>query len=697
MVLALFFQNLSFLSLLLPLLAIPLLIHILNKKFPRLIPFPNIQMIKESAAQRSKLFKMRHIILLILRTAALLLLILCFLKPIQEMFGFDAKKNGERSVVIILDQSMSMSSTNGGLSSAQKSIIELEKIIDSLDAQDEVNLVTLEKNPRVCFRQMNTNHGELLSFARTLKPGITNGEVTRSINMSSSLLKKSKAPKKEIFFISDFQRSNWGKAEFTSVPEDIKMFFIDVAPKSSDNKAILSASVLNSTIIAGDEIILDVKIGNFSNSAYEDRLEVSVNGGNEYYQDFKASPWSIMGTKISVPVHATGIHEVKLSIKADDLPQDNSFYISLKALDKEEVLILTDEEDDPTQANFFLSSALNPYSENKGSLMPRLINTESLSPIHLASTGKVFITGIQHLYQSNAKTLVEFMNKGGSVLYYMDSSYDADNLKTLQKEIPSELPFTAGTKQSSKHIPGGSLKIRSGSFNSKFLKLFSGKQKQQLAGIDFYEYYHTRATGKGKVLLKFAEGTPAMGSCRVGLGQLILCNFSLREHGSNLAGKRLFPAWVHELNRQMSKENRKLEHFEAGDSVKAEVWFSEMSGNTFLKPDLTPLKVKTSRVNDDRLLVSFTPESTGHYKLNRDNRILYSFPVNCSAEEADLRKIDASELPSRTNGAAFALSGAEPYEMLNQGQPVYHWFLIAVLGLLTLELFFFQIFRRLSV
>ncbi|MCM8542046.1 MAG: VWA domain-containing protein [Lentisphaeraceae bacterium] len=696
MVLALFFQNLSFLGILLPLLAIPLAIHILNKKFPRLIPFSNIQMIKESAAQRSKLFKMRHIILLLLRTLALLLLIFCFLKPIQELFGFDAKTKGERSVVIILDQSLSMNTTNGGLSSAQKSIIELEKIIDSLEANDEVNLVTLEKTPRVCFRQMNTNHGELLSFARSIKPGITNGEVTRSITMSSSLLKKSEAPKKEIFFISDFQRSNWGKAEFTSVPKDVKMFFIDVSPKSSDNKAILSASVLNSTIIAGDEIILDVKIGNFSDKNYEDRLEVSVNGGNEYYQDFKIAPWSIISTKISVPVHSTGIHEVKLSIKPDDLPQDNSFYVSLKALDKEEVLIITDEEDDPSQANFFLSSALNPYAENKGALMPRLINTDSLSPIHLASTGKVFITGIHNLSQSNAKVLTEFMNKGGSVLYYMDGNYDSDNLKTLQKELPSQLPFSAGLKQNSENIPGGSLKIRSGSFNSKFLKLFSGKQKQQLASIDFYEYYHTRATGTGKTLLKFAEGTPAMGSCRVGLGQLLLCNFSLREHGSNLAGKRLFPAWIHELNRQMSKENRKLEHYEAGEPIKTEVWFSEMSGNTFLKPDQTPLKVKSSRVNDDRLLISFTPTFTGHYNLKRNAQLLYSFPVNCSSEEADLRKIDAKELPSRTNGAAFALSGAEPYDMLNQGRPVYHWFLITVLSLLTLELFFFQLFRRLS-
>ena len=696
MIAALFFQNLSWLFSLLPLLAIPVVIHLLNKKFPKVIPFPNIEMIKKSAAQRSKLFKMRHLILLLLRTLALALLILCFLKPFQKMFGFDPDKKGERAVIIILDQSLSMNYKGGGISSGQRANIELEKIIDSLDSSDLVNLVTLEKVPRLCFRQLNNNHGELLSFARSLKPGITSGDVSRAISMASSQIKKTEAPKKEIFFISDFQRSNWGRADFNNIPKDTRLFFVDVSSKILSNKAILSASVLNSTVIAGDEITLDVKLANYSEEKYEDRLEVSVNNNNEFYQDFKIAPWSVISTKVTIPVPSKGIHELKMSIKEDDLPHDNSFYISLNALDKEEVLIVTDEEESPTEANFFLSSALNPYTEGKGALMPRTITSENLSPIHLATSTKIFISGIQRLSSDKARILVDFMSKGGSILYYMDGIFDADNIKILEKEMPTEMPFHAGPKQTAKNIPGGSIKIRSGSFNSKFLKLFAGRQKSQLAAIDFYEYYHTRATGQGKILLKFAEGTPAMGSCRVGLGQLLICNFSLREMGSNLAGKRLFPAWVHELNRQLSRENRKLVHYEAGESVKSEVWFHEMSGNTFIKPDKTPLKVKSSRINDDRLLISFKPESIGHYNLQKDGSLLYSFPVNASDDESDLRKIDLGDLPSRSQGAAYSLSGTDTYETLNQGRPVYHWFLLGALAFLTLELFFFNLFRRLS-
>lgn len=696
MIAALFFQNFSWLFVLLPLLAIPLAIHLLNKKFPRLIPFPNIEMIKKSAAQRSKLFKMRHIILLLLRTLALALLILCFLKPFQKLFGFDPDKKGERAVIIILDQSLSMNYNGGGISSGQRANIELEKIIDSLDSSDLVNLVTLEKVPRLCFRQLNDNHSELLSFARSLKPGITSADVSRAISMASSQIKKSDAPRKEIFFISDFQRSNWGRADFTNIPQDSRLFFVDVSSKISNNKAILSASVLNSTVIAGDDITLDIKLANFSDEKYEDRLELSLNSGNEFYQEFKIAPWSIISTKVTIPVPAKGIHELKLSLKPDDLPHDNSFFVSLNALDKEEVLIVTDEEESPAEANFFLSSALNPYSEGKGSLMPRKITTENLSPIHLAVSSKIFISGIQRLSPDKARILVDFMSRGGSILYYMDGVYDADNLKILEKEMPSEMPFHAGSKQNSKNIPGGSIKIRSGSFNSKFLKLFAGRQKNQLAAVDFYEYYHTRATGQGKILLKFAEGTPAMGSCRIGLGQLLICNFSLREMGSNLAGKRLFPAWVHELNRQLSRENRKLVHYEAGETVKSEVWFHEMSGNTFLKPDNTPLKVNSSRINDERLLISFNPEMNGHYHLKKNGSLLYSFPVNSSDDESDLRTIDLKDLPTRSQGAAYSLSGADTYETLNKGRPVYHWFLLAAVAFLTLELFFFNLFRRLS-
>ena len=68
-------------------MAVPLAIHLLNRKFPRVIQFPNVENVKKALAQRSKWFRMRHLIMLLLRTLALILLVLVFLKPLAGVFG----------------------------------------------------------------------------------------------------------------------------------------------------------------------------------------------------------------------------------------------------------------------------------------------------------------------------------------------------------------------------------------------------------------------------------------------------------------------------------------------------------------------------------------------------------------------------------------------------------------------------------
>ena len=79
-------------AVLIPLAALPLVIHLLNKGFPRHFKFPSIELIKQTMAQRSTLHRWRHWILLLLRTAFLLLLLLAFLQPVFKRFGADPRQ-----------------------------------------------------------------------------------------------------------------------------------------------------------------------------------------------------------------------------------------------------------------------------------------------------------------------------------------------------------------------------------------------------------------------------------------------------------------------------------------------------------------------------------------------------------------------------------------------------------------------------
>jgi hypothetical protein len=169
------------------------------------------------------------------------------------------------------------------------------------------------------------------------------------------------------------------------------------------------------------------------------------------------------------------------------------------------------------------------------------------------------------------------------------------------------------------------------------------ENRQNLALLEFYDYYQASATGAGSVLLAYAEESPAMAALHHGLGTLLLLNFSAGELSSNLARQRLFPAWVQDLVKALSADEPAPASYTIGETLHTEVWRSEMRDQDFRAPSGAPLTVRR-QLTGERYAVSFTPDQLGFYTLGAP-RPLYAFGINTSPDEADLRPIDKDALP----------------------------------------------------
>jgi hypothetical protein len=131
---------------LIALAGLPLVIHILNKRFPRLFEFPTIKHLRETVAQRSRLFRWRHLILLALATLFIIALLLAFLKPVLPKFGSSAAKKINRTVLIMIDHSLSMEHQSGGLNARQRATSEADKILSTLGPDDLVNVLSVGRS-----------------------------------------------------------------------------------------------------------------------------------------------------------------------------------------------------------------------------------------------------------------------------------------------------------------------------------------------------------------------------------------------------------------------------------------------------------------------------------------------------------------------------------------------------------------------
>jgi hypothetical protein len=470
---------------------------------------------------------------------------------------------------------------------------------------------------------------------------------------------------------------------------------VDVGPTRRDNRGILDARFAPTQLLAGDTVPLEISVGNFAGEAFAGRVTVGVDQRYTFDQEVSIAPWSEGKVTVPVSVGGPGLHLCEVRLPADALDLDNHFRLTLAVQEKEEVLIVTDGPADQKSGAYFLKTALNPFANEAGSLLPRIISSRELSAIRLAGVRKMFFTKLNRLNDESCAAVGKFIFQGGGLICFLDGTADAENLAALEKVIGAgTMPLRLAHRHAATNVTSGAQQVVRGDFKSRYLKLFQGAIRQNLALLEFYDYYQAGATSAGGVLLAYGDDSPALAALHHGLGTMLLLNFSADEISSNLARQRLFPAWMQELVKAVAAEEPAPAAHTFGETVHTEVWRHEMRDQDFISPAGAAVTVKREPAGE-RYAVTFTPDQLGFYTLGSP-RPLYAFGINTNPEEADLRPIDKDVLPREfaAEREAHFVAGAADFEELAKGRPAFHWFILAGLGLLLVESGFQFALRR---
>ncbi len=696
------FLNPTLLAALAPFVALPLVIHLFNRRFPLTLAFPDIERLRRAMSERSRLARWRHWVMTLLRTLAVAAALLAFLKPVQPRFGSDpaprSDASGGRRVLLLVDRSLSLQHSGSGTSAARTLVAEAGKILSSLGGNDRVNVVLAGVRPQALLPEFSVRHEEVRAALAALPPSYERADVPQALALAGSLLQGAGgAP--EIFVLSDFQRSNWVEAGFRALPQGGRVFFVDVTDgRPRPNRALLSVAPSTTRVSAGERVRVEVSAGNFTAAPVTLPVEAIVSGSLSAQGEIRAAPWSTGRTVIELPAPGEGLHAVRVRLPSDDLPADDERHFTLEVRRRQDVLVLCDQP--ASAAARLIASALDPWEDHSGPFAPRIVSTREVTAAQLAAASRLVLTGVNAFEAAMASQIAAFVEHGGGVVWFLDGAFDAGNLLAVEGAAgQNTMPFHLAGRLSTENLPGGVQKIARGDFQSRFLRLFRGTNRQALGLLDFYAIQRAVATGQGTVLLSYSDGTPALATAEIGLGTALLCNFSVDETTGNLARQRLFPAWMHDLVRHLSPEDPAEQTPEVGSTLTADVWQKDAAAQPVTGPDGQPVSVQ-SAVDGPRATLSLAAARPGIYSLRAAEGLAWAQAVNVSAEEADLRSIDTAELSSRaalaTAGEGHFVKGADDYAELATGRPLFHWFVLALAALLALEMLLFRPFQRLA-
>ncbi len=685
-----------------PLVLLPLAVHLLNRKFPVKLMFPDIERIRRSLAGRSRVAKWRHLILLLLRTAAIALILLAFLGPRLPRFGSENAQRAEapgRRVLLIADRSLSMEHQGGTQPSAAKGLlIEVGKILATLKGSDVVNAILASRQPEALLPDFTSAHNQVQTGLSALPRSMERADMVKAFALAGTMLGE-KAGGAEVYVLSDFQRSGWADIAFGGIPEGVRLFFVDTSGGTREraNTALLRVTPSAGVTSARETVRLDITAANYGPVGTTLPLEAIVDGRLTTPGQVTIGAWSTVRTSLEIPGLEEGIHGIEVRTPEDQLAADNRRWVRVDVREREEILVLSDSVGDDSGATF-VAAALDPWDGASGPFIVRQATTSEVTAQEIGAASRIVLTGTKRLGGDFVQRLAAFLEQGGGVLWFLDGQNDAANLMELDRSAGgSFVPFHFAGSLTTEDLGGAPLQLARGDFDSRFLRLFRGAGRQSLALLEFYSAQRALPTGFGSVLLSFSDGMPALGSGDTGLGTAVFCNFAPSELASNLARQRLFPAWMQDMVKALKPDQAPDVSQETGSLATAELWLRDLAQYPLRAPDQSEVATQTA-VEGERVTVRFPALLPGLYTQSNADGLLWATAVNVPAEEADLRGIDPDEIRRRSISDSGQrgdfVSGARDYVEIHTGRPVFHWFLLAAAAVVALEMLLFRPFLR---
>lgn len=268
-----FFHNPYLLSLA-PLIAVPLLVHLLTRAKPPKYLFSATAFVMKVVRQAIRIKRPKDRLLLLCRTALFMVLCLIFLRPViflkERVIGRDLP----RTMVIVIDRSASMAWSEGGRTRFTAACDEAATVLERLSSRDMANIVWIDREPDAVFPEVGSNFDYLTERVREAHCTNEFGNAEHAIRLAVSQLEPASGAR-ELCIISDFQASQWRDVTLT-VPEDIMVSTLAPASEAAYNGAVLSITTEPASPLVGDAAQVMLTIGNFSNTPRNRTIIVKV-------------------------------------------------------------------------------------------------------------------------------------------------------------------------------------------------------------------------------------------------------------------------------------------------------------------------------------------------------------------------------------------------------------------------------------
>jgi hypothetical protein len=656
-------------------LAVPVLVHLIQRERKNPIAFPSLMFVSRIPYQSVRRRRITNWPLFLLRCLAVILIVLAFSRPFfsQTPVQAAAALSGSREVVILLDRSASM----GYGDTWQRAKDAAKQVIDDLDGGDQATLVLFDRNAEEYVRAT----GDRARLSAAVDAADLSSGATRyapALRLAQSLLSRSTLGRMEVVAITDMQRTGWERPEQIEFPEGTTFTPISVAPADSANLSVSSVTFGRTRFDTEERVVVTAAV---TNRGGEPVNNVPVLLQIDGIQTGKANVSLPAGvtTPVVFPAFTLTQAFVRGVVTAGDDPLkvDNTFNFVLSPSRPAPVVVVT--RDGATQTDgLYLSSALTVGRPPSFSVDTLPVSTVTATTLSRASV--VVLADVQVPSTLGAE-LRRFVERGGGLLAVLGGRATS---------LDSEGPLLPGTLGAPKDAVGGRFETLGViDFSHQALEMFKTPGSGDFSNVRFFRYRPIQPTEDAKVLARFADGSVAIAERRVAGGRVISIGSTLDGDWNDLVLKPVFVPLLHQLARYLGQVEAPPEWQTAGQVVDvtqrvAALTAAGAESRASSAMVVSPSGRRTS-VGEDGAASSVELTEQGFYEIRPGSGGASSRPftlaVNLESGESDLASMDTQEFTAGATGRASLVASSAPPDILpeetERRQSVW-WFLLLV-------------------
>lgn len=664
-------------------LAVPIIVHFFNLQRPRQILFSNVSLVREVKKTVVRRVKFKQWLLLLARLLAITLLVFAFANPVMRQSGQSAA-SGNRSVALIIDNSLSMQAANEQGAYLNQSLSIARSLIRSYDREDEFLLMTTAD---LRLNDIFVSQEKALQALQEIQAVQNTRSHQEIIGFRESIFSRAAYPNHELYLLSDFQRSTvMADSQLVSLADsNTQIFYLPLATRGQKNVYIADHKIQSQILQPNKPIEMVMTLVNDGDIPAND-LSVRVMIGERVaaISNTSLEPGAQKELSLSFTPTTPGWQSGYIDLDDNPVDFDNKRYFSLYVPDKERVLVVENEVS--PYIRLLYDGLFDRFEVNT-------IKGRDFSSISMGDYRSIVWVGANKASSGQRTQLKQFLEEGGSLLLFPGSSLNIDEINQFYQSLG------VGTWDNLARIQEGRLANSVDLAHPVFEGIFTGRgTSKNFDAPRIFQYYPLSLAG-GQIqnrILGLSPQSPILVGSQVGNGLLFTFTIFPGDAWSDLPVKTIFTPLLFRLTQIMNQTQK----VQSGQKI----------------GQYTPLALQTSAQQlitmENEAGQVFTPEQydrsggitlsfdnmelqPGNYAILQGDTLLERLSLNISDQESKLSFLGERPLRQWLSGQGqgqITVLSADRERLITQieqakrGTPLWRYFLWAAILFLVVEI-----------